>query len=162
MRDADADRLVTITRVLDAPRELVFRMWSQPELLTRWYGARGWNLVGCEVDLRPGGAYRFLSRGPDGQDMVQRGVFREVDPPGRLVMTEVFDDQSYPGETLIAHEFTEADGVTTVRSTVDYATPEGRDTVLRYPMARGVAESGERLGALLTELQPDTTRGDAP
>ena len=71
--------------------------------------------------------------------MAQAGVFREVDPPGRLVMTERFDEQSYPGDTLITHAFTETDGVTTVSSTVRYATPEGRAAVLRYPMARGVA-----------------------
>jgi uncharacterized protein YndB with AHSA1/START domain len=94
--------------------------------------------------------------------MVQSGVFRQVDPPRRLVMTEVFDEQSYPGVTLIEHDFTETDGVTTVTSTVTYATPAGRDTVLRYPMARGVAESGERLDVLLRAWQGTTgTRGGA-
>lgn len=145
----------------------MFAAFTRPDLLVRWYGARGWNLVGCDVDLRRGGAYRFVSRGPDGDTMTQRGVFRDVDPPARVVMTEVFDGQSYPGETLITHDFTEADGVTTVRSAVRYATPAGRDTALRYPMARGVAESGERLATLLTTLltaaraEPDT-RGEAP
>jgi uncharacterized protein YndB with AHSA1/START domain len=85
--------------------------------------------------------------------MTQRGVFREVTRPVRLVMTELFDDQSYPGETMVTHEFHEADGATTVSSAVRYATPEGRATVLTYPMARGVAEGHERLDAVLrTEL----------
>ena len=91
--------------------------------------------------------------------MTQRGVFREVTPPERLVMTEVFDDQSYPGETVVTHVFTEAGGATTVRSRVRYATPEGRATVLRYPMARGVAEAHERLDAVLRDLiDRQTTR----
>jgi hypothetical protein len=68
------------------------------------------------------------------------------------VLTERFEDQSYPGDTLITHEFTEHSGQTTVTTTVRYATPEGRDTVLRYPMARGVGEAGDRLDALLTDL----------
>jgi uncharacterized protein YndB with AHSA1/START domain len=92
--------------------------------------------------------------------MGQGGVFREVERPARLVMTELFDDQSYPGETLITHDFDERDGATTVRTTVRYATAEGRATVLRYPMARGVAESSGRLDALLRTMhdpRPDTT-----
>jgi uncharacterized protein YndB with AHSA1/START domain len=158
--DAVGDRELVLRRRFAASRRLVFDAFTRPELLVRWYGARGWNLVGCDVDLRPGGAYRFVSRGPGGDEMAQAGVFREVDPPARLVMTELFDEQSYPGETLIVHDFAELDGVTTVRSTISYATPAGRDAVLRYPMARGVAESGERLEALLRETT--TTQGEAP
>ena len=60
------DREIVLTRVFDAPRHLVFDALTKPELLKRWYGARGWNLVVCEVDLRVGGAWRFVSRGPDG------------------------------------------------------------------------------------------------
>jgi uncharacterized protein YndB with AHSA1/START domain len=158
------DRSLVLVRTFAAPRALVFEAFTRPELLTRWYGARGWNLVGCDVDLRAGGAYRFESAGPDGGWLAQSGTFRIVEPPERLVMTEVFDEQSYPGETLVEHRFTEADGVTTVRTTLTYATPAGRDTVLRYPMARGVAESGDRLDALLAGLRAgaDTNRGAAP
>jgi uncharacterized protein YndB with AHSA1/START domain len=89
--------------------------------------------------------------------MTQRGVFREVMRPERLVMTEVFEDQSYPGETVITHVFTETGGATTVRSRVRYATPEGRATVLAYPMARGVAEAHERLDAVLLDLTATET-----
>jgi uncharacterized protein YndB with AHSA1/START domain len=89
--------------------------------------------------------------------MTQRGVFREVTPPERLVLTELFDEQSYPGETVITHVFTEAGGATTVRSRIRYATPEGRARVLAYPMARGVAEAHERLDAVLHDLADPTT-----
>jgi uncharacterized protein YndB with AHSA1/START domain len=145
------DREIVLTRTFAAGRELLFEAYTRADLLTQWYGARGWNLVGCEIDLREGGAYRFTSRGPRGEEMVQAGTVRVVRRPERLELTELFDDQSYPGETLITHEFTEHGGQTTVTTTVRYATPEGRDTVLRYPMARGVAEAGDRLAALLAK-----------
>src|SRR5689334_22504936 len=144
-----ADRDIVLSRAFDAPRHLVFAALTRPELLRRWYGARGWSLVECEVDLRVGGAWRFVSRGPGGATMTQRGRYREILAPGRLVHTEIFDDQSYPGETLIRHEFVERAGRTTVTSTIRYATAEGRDRVLRYPMARGVGESYDRLAELL-------------
>ena len=146
------DREIVLTRTFAAPSHLLFDAYTRPELLTQWYGARGWNLVGCEIELREGGRYRFSSRGPDGTMMVQAGTVLEVRPPVRLVLTERFEEQSYPGDTLIVHEFTEHTEQTTVTTTVRYATPEGRDTVLRYPMVRGARESGDRLTELLVEL----------
>jgi uncharacterized protein YndB with AHSA1/START domain len=143
------DRAIVLTRSFAAPRTLVFDAYTRPELLRRWYGARGWQLGGCDVDLRVGGRYRFESHGPGGATMVQAGAFRVVDPPERVVLTERFEDQSYPGETVVTHQFDERDGQTTVTTTVRYATTAGRDAVLRYPMARGVTESGDRLAALL-------------
>jgi uncharacterized protein YndB with AHSA1/START domain len=146
------DRSIVLTRTFAAPRPLVFDAYTRPELLRRWYGAQGWQLGGCDVDLRVGGRYRFESHGPDRATMVQSGAFQLVDPPVRLVLTEVFEDQSYPGETVVTHQFDELAGQTTVTTTVRYATAEGRDAVLGYPMARGVAESGDRLAALLAAL----------
>jgi uncharacterized protein YndB with AHSA1/START domain len=152
-----SDREIVLSRAFAAPRALVFDAWTRPELLMRWYGARGWSLVACEVDLRVGGAWRFVSGGPDGATMVQRGVYEVITPAERLVYTERFDDQSYPGTALVSHVFTGAVGRTTVTSTIRYATREGRDTVLRYPMARGVGESFDRLAALLDSYQETET-----
>ena len=146
------DREIVLTRSFVAPGQLVFDAYTKPELLTRWYGARGWNLVNCEIDLREGGGYRFESQGPGGDTMVQFGTVRQIQPPLRLVLTELFEDQSYPGETHITHEFWERSGQTTVTSTIRYATPEGRHAVLRYPMERGASESGDRLVELLCDL----------
>jgi uncharacterized protein YndB with AHSA1/START domain len=154
------DREIVLTRAFDAPRRLVFDALTKPALLRRWFGARGWNLVVCEVDLRVGGGWRFVARGPGGAEQGHGGVYREILPPGRLVYTELYDDQSYPGETLITHVLDERDGRTTLTSTVRYASREGRDTVLRYPMRRGVAESYDRLAELL-RLEVDGI-GDAP
>jgi uncharacterized protein YndB with AHSA1/START domain len=156
------DREIVLTRSFAAPGRLVFDAYTRPELLTRWYGARGWHLVECTLDLRPGGRYRFTSVGPEGARMVQAGQFRQVEAPVRLVLTEVFEEQSYPGETLITHDFNEHSGQTTVTTTVQYATPEGRETALKYPMARGVGESLARLDAVLLETSTDTGKEDMP
>jgi uncharacterized protein YndB with AHSA1/START domain len=146
------DREIVLAREFDAPPSLVFEAMTTPHLLTRWYGARGWNLVTCEVDLRAGGSWRFVSRGPDGTEMVQSGVYQEIVRPERLVFTEVFDDQSYPGEALIAHVLTERAATTTLTSTVHYPSRKARDIVLRYPMAHGVGQAYDRLDDVLAGL----------
>jgi uncharacterized protein YndB with AHSA1/START domain len=145
------DREIVMTRSFAAPARLVFDAFTQPSLLTRWYGARGWNLTSCVVDLREGGRYRFVSTGPAGETMAQAGTYLVVHPFSRLVFTELFDDQSYEGESIITHEFTGESGLTTVTTTVRYATSAGLETVRRYPMARGVSESYERLDVVLAE-----------
>ncbi|MET7822870.1 SRPBCC family protein [Micromonospora zamorensis] len=154
------DREIVLSRLFEAPARLVFAAFTRPELLVRWYGARGWRLVECDVDLRVGGQWRFVSQGPEGARMVQAGVYRQIEPPHRLVSTELFDDQSYPGETLVGHEFTELAGRTTVTTTLRYATAEGRETVLRYPMTRGGGQSYTRLADLLRSTT--TIRGEQP
>lgn len=156
------DREIVLNRVFDAPRHLVFDAFTKPDLLTRWYGARGWNLITCEVDLRIGGAWRFVSRGPDGAEMGQSGVYQLIAPSDRLTYTELFDNQSYPGESLIDHEFAERDRKTTLTSTLRFATAEGRDIVLRYPMRRGAAEGFDRLADLLDQMQHRTPDQPTP
>jgi uncharacterized protein YndB with AHSA1/START domain len=143
---------IVLTRDFDASRGLVFDALTRPELLRRWYGARGWTLTECDVDLREGGAWRFVSQGPGGEEMGQSGVYREIDPPARLAYTEVFDNQSYPGESLISHHLSESAGVTTLSTVVRYPSQAARDKVLRYPMARGVGEAYTRLDQLLLDL----------
>jgi uncharacterized protein YndB with AHSA1/START domain len=143
------DTDIVMTRAFDAPRRLVFAALTKPELLVRWFGARGWNITDCRVDLRVGGEWRFVSHGPDGTRMAQGGVYRVIQPPERLVYTELFDDQSYEGEAVITHVLVERAGRTTLTSTVRYASRQARDTVLRYPMRRGVGEAYERLAEVL-------------
>src|SRR5918992_1986522 len=140
-----SDREIAMTRVFDAPRHLVFDAWTKPELLKRWMGPHGWSLVVCEIDLRVGGAYRFVGRGPDGTDMGWGGVYREVVPPERLVATESFDESWYPGEALVTTVLVEQAGKTTVTSTVRYESREARDAALKSGMERGVAEGYDRL-----------------
>jgi uncharacterized protein YndB with AHSA1/START domain len=141
------DREVVLTRVFDAPRHLVFDAFTKPELLKRWFGPHGWSLVICEVDLRVGGGFRFVLRGPDGRDMGMRGVYREIAPPDRSVHMESFDD--FPGESQVTTVLTEQDGKTTLTATVLYASKEVRDAVIQSGMEHGAAESYDKLAELL-------------
>ena len=149
-----SEREIAMIRVFDAPRSLVFDAWTRPELLKRWLGVRGgWTFAVCEVDLKVGGTYRFVWRGPDGKDMGMGGVYREIVPPERLVATETFDDPWYPGEALDTTVLVEQGGKTTVTTTVLYASQEVRDAVLKSPMERGVAESYDKLAELLASAE---------
>src|SRR6267142_1543877 len=109
---APTDREVVLTRVFDAPRPLV-----------------------CEVDLRVGGGFRFVLRGPDGRDMGMRGVYREIVPPERSVHMESYDD--YPGESQVTAVFVEHHGKTTLTVTVQYPSQEIRDIVASSGMEHG-------------------------
>ena len=148
-----SDREIAMTRVFDAPRSRLFDAWTKPELLKRWLGARGgWSMVVCEVDLRVGSAYRFVWRGPDGAETGMRGLYREIVPPKRLVATEKFDEPWYEGEAVATTVFLEYGGKTTATTTVRYASREVCEAVLKTPMARGVAESYDKLAELLPSL----------
>jgi uncharacterized protein YndB with AHSA1/START domain len=145
-----SDRELVMTRVFDAPRQLVFDAWTKPELLQKWLGVRGgWTMPVCEVDLRVGGAYRFVWRSEKGAEMGVGGVYREVVRPERIVNTERFDDAWYPGEALITHDLEERSGKTTSTVTIRYESTEARDQVLASPMDRGVAESYAVLDGVL-------------
>jgi uncharacterized protein YndB with AHSA1/START domain len=141
------DREIAMRRIFNAPRRLVFEAFTRPELLKRWFGPRGWSLEVCEIDLRVGGTWRYIVRGPDGTKMGMRGVYREITPPERLVFTETFDD--YPGESFVTTVLVEDRGVTTMNATLLYSSQEIRDLVIKSGMEHGAAESYDRLAELL-------------
>ena len=145
------DREIVLTRVFDAPRQLVWDAFTKPELLKRWFGPRGWSLAVCEVDLRVGGGFRFVLRGPDGQKMGMRGVYREIAAPERSVHMESFDD--YPGESQVTAVFVEENGKTTMSATVQYPSKEVRDIVIQTGMEHGAAESYDKLAEMLAECR---------
>jgi uncharacterized protein YndB with AHSA1/START domain len=144
-----SDREILMTRVFDAPRDLVFDAFTKPELLKRWFGPRGWTLEVCEIDHRVGGGFRFVLRGPNGAQMGMRGVYREIVRPDRSVHMESFDD--YPGESQVTAVFQEHDGKTTLTVTVLYPSKEVRDVVLKSGMEHGAAETYDRLAEMLAE-----------
>lgn len=149
-----SDREIAMTRVFDAPRSMVFDAWTKPELIKRWLGAfGGWKFVVCEVDLKVGGKYRYVWRGPAGEEMGMGGVFREIVRPERLVCTEKFDEPWYPGDAIQTTVFVEKDGKTTITETVLYASKEARDGVLKSPMESGVAQSFDKLAEVLASMQ---------
>jgi uncharacterized protein YndB with AHSA1/START domain len=151
-----SDREVAMARLFDAPRPMVWDAYTRPELLRRWAGGPpGWNLVVCEVDLRVGGAWRWVIAGPGGEQMGLGGVHLEIVAPERLVTTEVFDHPWYEGEAVSRLELAErGDGEQTALTlSVRYASREVRDAVLKSPMEQGVSAGYERLAALLEELR---------
>lgn len=148
---AFGDREIHFSRSFDAPRQLVFNAITQPALLLRWFvGPPGWTLTVCQVDLRVGGAYRYVWRQADGTEMGMGGVFLEVTPPERIVQTEKFD--MFPTESLGTLTLTEHAGRTTLHITMVYATPDVRDAMLRTPMEQGMSAGYLRLDQLLATL----------
>lgn len=120
------ERTVVITRIFDAPRELVFKAWTDPSHLAQWWGPKGFTNPVCEVDLRPGGTLRIVMRAPDGAEHPMMGVFREIAPPERLVFTNIAIDRD--GKTLL-------DGVTTV-TFAEWGAGKTRLTVESRAVAR--------------------------
>jgi uncharacterized protein YndB with AHSA1/START domain len=147
-------REIRLTREFDAPRDLVWEAWTTPALVQRWLlGPDGWTFPICEMDLRVGGAYRWVWRKEkNGAEMSMGGVFREIVPPERLVSTERFDDPWYEGECLVTTTFTEKDGTTTVTTNMLYDTQHIRDGVVASGMETGVERSYQRLDAMLPSL----------
>jgi uncharacterized protein YndB with AHSA1/START domain len=146
-----SDRELVMTRGFNAPRALVFDALTRPELLRRWYGPSGWSLVVCEIDLRVGGAWRFVTRRPDGKEIGQHGVYREIVAPERLVNTESWEDWN-PGEVLVTAVLVEEDGTTTLTSTLLFPTQEVRDMLVKSGMTSGAAETYDKLAACLESM----------
>jgi uncharacterized protein YndB with AHSA1/START domain len=149
------DREIAMTRVFDAPRDLVFQALTRPELLRRWLGVRGgWSMEVCEIDLKVGGAYRYVWRKEaTGTEMAMGGVFREIAKPARLVQTETFDDPWHPGAAVTTTTLTEQDGRTTLTAITLYDSKQIRDDVLKSPMETGVAESYDVLDRVLASIR---------
>jgi len=142
------DREIVMTRVLNAPRRLVFQAWTTPHYIQRWMlGPEGWTMPVCELDLRPGGEWHFVWRKDDGTEMSMSGVYKEVKPPERLVSTERWGPE-WP-EALNTLVLTEENGKTTVTITVTYVSKEVRDAALKTGMADGMAITFDRLEKVL-------------
>jgi uncharacterized protein YndB with AHSA1/START domain len=151
---ARSDREIVMTRVFDAPRNLVFDAWTRPDLVKRWLlGPPGWTMVVCEIDLKVDGAYRYVwRRDSSGTLMGMGGIYREVVAPERIVATEKFDEAWYPGEALGTIVLVEQGGKTALTQTLLYESREARDAVLASPMEEGVAASFDRLAELVASM----------
>jgi uncharacterized protein YndB with AHSA1/START domain len=153
---AIGEREIVMTRRFAAPRRLVFDAFTKPELVKQWLlGPPGWSMPVCEIDLRVGGAFRYVWRNErSGKEMGMGGVYREIVVPERIVNTEKFDDPWYPGEAVGTLVLLEQGEVTTITQTVLYETREIRDGILKTPMESGVAASYDRLEDLLASQAP--------
>lgn len=145
-----SDREIVITRVFDAPREQVFKAFTDPELLAQWWGPRGYTTIVDKMEVKPGGAWRYIVRGSNGEEDAFRGVFREVTPPERLVFT--FEWEGMPGHVLVETvALEERDGKTTVTDTSLFHTTEERDGMLQSGMESGARESWDKFADLLAQ-----------
>ena len=148
-----SDQEIRMTRLFDAPRTLVFDAMTKPEHVRQWWGClgEGYSVPVCEIDLRPGGAWRFVNRHPKGEAAFH-GEYREIAPPSRLVFTEIFE--AFPDTvSVVTAELTEEGGKTRLIATVQYPSLDVRDAVIASGMARGAATSYDRLEDLVAELQ---------
>ncbi len=139
-----SEREILLTRVFDAPRDLVFEAHSKPEHVRRWWGPARFEMTVCEMDFRPGGTWRFVQRGADGTEYAFHGEYREIVAPERLVYT--FEYEGAPGHVSVESiTFDEHDGRTVATNLVTFATPEARDAMIASGMESGAAESMDRL-----------------
>lgn len=125
-----AERELVVTRIIDAPRALVFKAWTQPEHVARWWGPQGYTTIYCDMDIRVGGSYRFGMRSPEGTEHWKHGVFRDIVEPERVVFTFAWEDERGElGHELLTTVTFEAAGEKTrltLRQGV-FETREGRD-----------------------------------
>ena len=150
------DLEVVVTRDFRAPRDLVYRAWTEPALVQRWLlGPPGWTMPVCEMDLRVGGRFRWRWRDEHGAEFGFTGEFRELVRPSRIVHTEIYDPGDVGGEmgeALVTNAFVErAPGVTTQTITIRYASKAERDAALATGMTDGMEMSYRKLDALLAD-----------
>jgi uncharacterized protein YndB with AHSA1/START domain len=131
-----AERELVLERVVDAPRELVFEAWTQPERVMRWWGPKGFTTPLCTIEFRPGGVFHYCMRSPEGLDYWGKGVYREIVAPERIVYTDTFSDEKgktvsparygmtpeWPSETLVTVTFAEQERRT--KLTLQQSIPE--------------------------------------
>jgi uncharacterized protein YndB with AHSA1/START domain len=146
-----SDREIVMTRVFDAPRELVFQAHSSCEHMKQWWGPRRYTVVDCKLDFRPGGAWRIVHHGPEGEEYGFRGEFREIAPPERIVWT--FEFEGMPGHVSVdTLTLEEQDGKTKLTATSVFDSVEDRDGMLKSGMEEGAAETWDRLAEYLRTM----------
>ena len=146
---------LTVTRVFDAPREVVFAAWTDAEQAAQWWGPQGFTTISCDMDVRVGGAYRACMRSPEGTIHCRRGIYRELVPPERLVFTFAWEKGGVEGhgpETVVTVTFADA-GRSKTRLTLHQALFETESA--RDAHQGGWASCMERFAAYLATLSAD-------
>ena len=148
-----SDRDIVMTRVLDAPRDLVFEAHSSCEHMRNWWGPRRYEISSCEMDFRPGGSWRIVHSGnEEGQEFGFRGEFRDIVRPERITWT--FEWEGLPGHISVQTvTFEDQDGKTLLTTTATFDTTEDRDGMLQSGMEEGLRETWDRLAEHLEELK---------
>lgn len=149
-----SDTDILITRDFEAPKALVWNALTDPAHLLRWWGPHWCPLVACEIDLRPGGAWRYVSNDADGNQLAWHGTYREVDAPDRMVTTEVFE--GFPDAVSVnTMTLTQVGAITRLQTLVRHSSRENRDGHVQSGMESGMQETFNRLDDLLSIF--DTT-----
>ena len=147
-----ASTQILITRQFDAPRHLVYRAWTTPELIRRWWAGDRGEVTSAEVDLRPGGRWRYVMTANGGFEVAFHGEYREIVPDERIVSTEVFEGAPDAAAVSTA-TFAEQDGRTTLSILVEHTSQEHRDMHLNSGMEEGMNESLDHLEQVAVSLR---------
>jgi len=146
------DTQILITREFNAPRRLVYKAWTTPELIKRWWSGNQGETTLAEVDLRVGGMWRYVMVAEGGFEVAFHGEYREIVPNERLECTEVYEGMP-EGEALNTHTFTEKDGRTTLTVLVQHSSQEHRDAHINSGMEGGMQEAYDRLEQVAVSLR---------
>ena len=152
-------RIIVVTRVFDARRELVWTAWTDPKHLAQWWGPNGFRTTTSAYDLRPGGDWRFVMHGPDGRDYQNRITFDEIVKPERLVYHHGGGDEVEPVKFRTTVTFEELDGKTTLTMRAEFSSAAERERVIReYGADKGAVQTLSRLGEYLDRLASEPSR----
>jgi uncharacterized protein YndB with AHSA1/START domain len=152
------DRTMVVERTFDAPREIVFRAWSEADRLKEWWGPKGWTLPVCNIDFRPGGVWHYCMEGPGGEKSWGRAVYDEIVPPERIVYTDAFSDEQggiAPGMPVmkIVIDFVDEGGKTKIVSRTEFDSREALESILQMGVVEGLTETWDRLEEYLAKSQ---------
>ena len=151
------DEQILITREFGAPADLVWKAFTSPELVRRWWHANRGEVTVCEIDLRVGGTWRYVTVAPDGFEVAFHGEYREIVPDERIVATEIYEGAWQPGEpgqgTLNTTTFSETDGRTTLTILVDAPSKELRDAIIESGMEEGLQDALDLLEQVANSLR---------
>lgn len=147
------EREIVVTRTFNAPAQVVFDAMTQPQHVRRWWGPKsiGYTFVACDIDLRPGGKWRYVQLTPDGSEFAFSGEYREIDPPRRAVLTECYEAMPEHGY-VVSLLLDEAAGKTKLTASLKYQSNEDRDGHYNSGMAGGMRESWDQLAELVEAL----------
>ena len=153
-----ADEQILITREFDAPRHLVYRAWTTPELVRRWWNAKRGEVTSCEIDLRVGGTWRYVMVTDDGTEVGFHGEYREIVPDERIVSTETYEGlpegvSEEEGSTVNTATFTESDGRTTLTILVQAPNKVARDAIIDSGMEAGLQDALDLLEEVAVSLR---------
>lgn len=156
-------RVIVVTRVFDAPRELVWTAWTDPGHLAQWWGPNGFRTTTSAYELRPGGVWRFVMHGPDGRDYQNRITFDEIVQPERLVYHHGGGDDVEPVLFRTTVTFVEQDGKTTLTMRAEFPSAAERERVIReYGADKGAVETLSRLASYLDTIASRQVAGSRP